>query len=207
MLHQKVTKRVARERAIEMLDRARMPQPQQMVDRYPHQLSGGMRQRAMIAAALSCVPSLLIADEPTTALDVTTEAQILALMRELQEDLGMAMMFVTHNLGVIAEMAEEVIVMYMGRIVESADVKSLFYDARHPYTQALLRSIPKIGRKSRVRLQSIEGMVPDPYNIPPGCTFHTRCPETRPGLCDGAQPELVDVGGGHLVSCFLRNDG
>ncbi len=136
-----------------------------------------------------------------------TETQILAVMRELQQSLGMAMMYITHNLGVIAEMAEEVIVMYMGRIVERADIRTLFRDARHPYTQALLRSIPKVGRKSRARLQSIEGMVPDPYNIPPGCTFHTRCPEARPGVCDATLPDLVDVGGGHLVSCFVGNGG
>ncbi|MGQ9552639.1 MAG: ABC transporter ATP-binding protein [Anaerolineae bacterium] len=202
VVHQEVDKRAAKELAVEMLDRVRMPQPRQVADRYPHQLSGGMRQRAMIAMVLSCNPSLLIADEPTTALDVTTEAQILTLMRDLQEDLGMAIMYITHNLGVIAEMAEDVVVMYMGKVVEQADVNTIFYDARHPYTQALLRSIPRIGRRSRVRLESIEGMVPDPYNIPPGCTFHTRCRSHRPGVCDAEEPSLVDIGGGHLVSCL-----
>jgi oligopeptide/dipeptide ABC transporter ATP-binding protein len=203
VLHQGVDKRTAKELAVEMLDRVRMPQPRQVADRYPHQLSGGMRQRAMIAMALSCNPSLLIADEPTTALDVTTEAQILTLMRELQEDLGMAIIYITHHLGVIAEMAKYVVVMYMGKVVEQGNVDTIFYDAHHPYTQALLRSIPKIGRRSRVRLESIEGMVPDPYNIPPGCTFHTRCRSYKPGVCDLEEPRLVDIGDGHLVSCLL----
>ena len=149
-LHQEVSKAEARERALGMLARVGMPQPSQTIDSYPHQLSGGMRQRGMIAMALSCNPSLLIADEPTTALDVTTEAQILELMRDLQQELGMAIMYITHDLGVIAEMAEEVVVMYLGKVVERADVDSLFYDPQHPYTRALLKSIPRIGRKSRL---------------------------------------------------------
>ncbi len=205
-LHQQVSKGEAREIAAEMFRRVGLPHPRQIVDSYPHQLSGGMRQRAMIAIALSCRPALLIADEPTTALDVTTEAQILELMRELQDDLGMAIMFITHNLGVIAEMAEEVIVMYMGQVVERAHVRSIFYDPKHPYTQALLRSIPKLGSKSRerrARLEAIEGMVPDPYNIPRGCPFHTRCPSFMPGVCDENKPILTDIGDGHMVSCFL----
>lgn len=159
-----------------------MPQPKRTIDRYPHQLSGGMRQRAMAIMALSCHPSLLIADEPTTALDVTTEAQILTLMRRLQNELGMAIMFITHNLGVVAQMTEYVVVMYMGRVVETADVDTIFYNPKHPYTQALLESIPRLGHKSqeRKRLASITGTVPDPYSLPKGCTFHPRCKETLP---------------------------
>ena len=203
LLHQPVNKKQALDIAIDMLKRCGLARPDEVVNRYPWELSGGMRQRSMIAMALSCQPSLLIADEPTTALDVTTEAQILRLMQGLQAEMGMAIMYITHNLGVIAEMADEVIVMYLGKVVERANVDALFHDARHPYTQALLRSIPKIGRRSRVRLETIEGMVPDPYNIPPGCTFHTRCPLAEDGLCNVQQPQAVDVGGGHLVSCLL----
>ena len=201
--HQQVSKREARERAIEILRRVNMPNPEQIVDRYPHQLSGGMRQRAMIAMALSCRPRLLIADEPTTALDVTTEAQILELMNELKREMNMSMLFITHNLGVIAEMADDVIVMYLGKVVEQADVRSLFHQPKHPYTQALLQSTPKIGRKSRARLQSIEGMVPPAHSIPSGCPFHPRCPAFMPGVCDVARPELRETGAGHRVSCFL----
>jgi oligopeptide/dipeptide ABC transporter ATP-binding protein len=204
--HQQVSKEEARVGAIEILRRVNMPNPEQIVDRYPHQLSGGMRQRAMIAMALSCRPRLLIADEPTTALDVTTEAQILELMNELKREFNMSILFITHNLGVIAEMAEEVIVMYLGRVVEQTDVVSLFQSPKHPYTQALLRSIPKIGQKSSARLESIKGMVPTPQEMPAGCPFHPRCPAFMPGTCDTAQPALRDVGGGHLVRCFLYED-
>jgi peptide/nickel transport system ATP-binding protein len=203
--HQDVGKREARNIAIEMLDRVRMPQPQQAVDRYPHQLSGGMRQRAVIAMALSCHPNLLIADEPTTALDVTTEAQILRLMNDLQDELGMAIMYITHDLGVIAEMVEEAVVMYLGKVVERADVRTLFYDPKHPYLKALLRSIPKIGHKQQHRLDAISGMVPDPHNIPSGCSFHPRCPDATPGLCDRQEPALVEISEGHLVRCFQHS--
>ena len=205
--HQEVDKREARERAIDMLNRVRMPQPARAVDRYPHQLSGGMRQRAVIAIALSCHPGLLIADEPTTALDVTTEGQILDLMNDLQDELGMAIMYITHDLGVIAEMVEEAIVMYLGKVVEQASVHELFHEPKHPYLKALLRSIPRLGRKSRSRLDAIRGMVPDPHNIPQGCPFHPRCPECMPGICDQRQPEMLDLGGGHLVRCFLYGNG
>jgi oligopeptide/dipeptide ABC transporter ATP-binding protein len=205
LLHQQVTKDEARDIAVDMLSHCGLPRPVEVINRYPWELSGGMRQRSMIAMALSCQPSLLIADEPTTALDVTTEAQILTLMRGLQDEMGMAIMYITHNLGVIAEMAEEVIVMYLGKVVERADVDSLFYDPRHPYTKALLRSIPKIGLRSQTRLDTIKGMVPDPYNIPSGCTFHTRCPSFMPGVCDKTEPQMVDVGNGHLVSCLLSS--
>ena len=174
-----------------------------MVDSYPHQLSGGTRQRAMIAMALSCRPSLLIADEPTTALDVTTEAQILELLRDLQKEFGMAIMYITHNLGVVAEMVEEAIVMYMGKVVERAPVRELFYDPKHPYMVALLQSIPKLGRKNRGRLQAISGMVPSPFAIPPGCPFHPRCPRFMPGVCDVTEPPVIDLHSDHYVRCFL----
>jgi oligopeptide/dipeptide ABC transporter ATP-binding protein len=203
LLHQDVSRQEAREQAIAMLRLVGMPDPKEMVDRYPHQLSGGMRQRGIIAMALCCHPSLLIADEPTTALDVTTEAQILDLMRNLQGELGMAIMFITHNLGVIAEMAERVIVMYLGNVVEEADVKTLFRDPKHPYTQALLRSIPKIGRKSRTRLNAIQGMVPDPLNMPTGCRFHDRCQRYMPGVCEREEPQMIEVGPGHRARCLL----
>jgi len=203
ILHQNVSKEEARNLTIEMLERVGMPQPRRTVDRYPHELSGGMRQRSMIAMALSCHPSLLIADEPTTALDVTTEAQILQLMRNLQEELGMAIMFITHNLGVIAQMTRDVVVMYLGKVVESGNVDDTFYNAKHPYTQALLRSIPHVGRKSRERLESISGNVPDPYNIPKGCPFHPRCRHFMRGICDVQDPPLITVGPGHQARCHL----
>jgi len=202
-LHQEVTTDEARGMAIEMLDKVGMPKPAQVVDRYPHQLSGGMCQRAMIAIALSCRPSLLIADEPTTSLDVTTEAQILDLMRDLQRDLDMSILYITHNLGVIAEMAEDVAVVYLGKVVERADVDTLFYNPQHPYTCALLRSIPRVGRKSRRRLESIKGVVPDPYSVPAGCSFHPRCSRFMSGLCDQEEPPLTQVKPGHWVRCHL----
>ena len=204
ILHQKVGKEEAREKAIEMLAHVGMPQPDQRIDYYPHQLSGGMRQRAMIAMALSCHPSLLIADEPTTALDVTTEAQILELMKRLQQEFGMAIMFITHNLGVIAEMADNVVVMYLGKEVEFASVDATFYDPQHPYTRDLLRSIPRIGRKSRQRLHTIAGAVPDPYNIPKGCPYHPRCPEYMPGKCDvDREIPFIQIKPDHWVRCLL----
>ena len=204
MLHQGVDKHVARAKAIEMLDLAGFPKPNERVDSYPHQLSGGLRQRAVIAMALSCHPSLLIADEPTTALDVTTEAQILRLMRSLQGELGMAIMYITHNLGVVAQMCEDVIVMYMGKVVEESSVDALFHAPLHPYTKALLRSIPKLGQKRRgQRLESIRGTVPDPYAIPKGCSFHPRCTQRIPGVCDQAPPPWLEVEPGHKVRCVL----
>ncbi len=204
-LHQDLDKKAIRDHAIEMLAHVGMPQPKRTIDRYPHQLSGGMRQRAMIAMALSCHPSLLIADEPTTALDVTTEAQILTLMRRLQNELGMAIMFITHNLGVVAQMTEDVVVMYMGRVVETADVDTIFYNPKHPYTQALLESIPRLGHKSqeRKRLASITGTVPDPYSLPKGCTFHPRCKDMISDVCDQVDPPLIDFGNGHQAECHL----
>ncbi len=208
-LHQKVSKAVARAKAIEMLDLVGFPQPQQRMDAYPHQLSGGLRQRAVIAMALSCHPSLLIADEPTTALDVTTEAQILRLMRSLQQELGMAIMYITHNLGVVAQMTEDVIVMYMGKVVEEATVDAIFHNPLHPYTQALLRSIPRLGQttRERKRLESIRGTVPDPYSIPKGCSFHPRCSQRVVGVCDRQEPPNVEVESGHKVRCVLYSLG
>jgi peptide/nickel transport system ATP-binding protein len=206
-LHQDVSQDEAREIAIRTLDRVSMPQPERIIDRYPHQLSGGMRQRAMIAMALSCQPSLLIADEPTTALDVTTQAQILTLMRDLQDDLGMAIMFITHDLGVIAKMTEYVFVMYLGKVVETASVVDLFHDPKHPYTEALLRSIPQLGRKTRQgsseRLAVIPGSVPDPFSIPSGCPFHTRCHRFIQGVCDVRKPPMVEIAPGHRARCVL----
>jgi oligopeptide/dipeptide ABC transporter ATP-binding protein len=205
MLHQKVNKTEARAKAIEILDWVGFPQPRQRVDAYPYQLSGGLRQRAVIAMALSCHPSLLIADEPTTALDVTTEAQILRLMRSLQQELGMAILYITHNLGVVAQMTEDVIVMYMGKVVEEANVDTLFHNPLHPYTQALLRSIPRLGQttQERRRLESIRGTVPDPYSIPKGCSFHPRCSRKIVGVCDQQVPPTVQIGPEHKVRCVL----
>jgi peptide/nickel transport system ATP-binding protein len=205
LLHQKVGKAEARHKAIEMLDLVGFPQPKQRADSYPYQLSGGLRQRAVIAMALSCHPSLLIADEPTTALDVTTEAQILKLMRSLQEELGMAIMYITHNLGVVAQMTERVIVMYMGKVVEEGDVDTIFHNPKHPYTSALLRSLPRLGMKTRDRrrLQAIRGTVPDPYSIPRGCPFHPRCSQRIKGVCDEQEPPYIQVEPGHQVRCVL----
>ena len=204
--HRGVTKAEAREIAIDMLNRVGIPRPGQRIDSYPHQLSGGQRQRVMIAIALSCNPSLLIADEPTTALDVTTQAQINDLIRELQAEFGMAVVYITHDLGVIAEMAEEVAVMYLGRVVEQGLVDDIFYNPKHPYTQALLKSIPKIGKSRADRLDAIEGMVPDAFSIPKGCPFHNRCEAFMPGICDTMEPKLTTVGDGHAAACLLYDN-
>ncbi len=203
LLHQKVGKREARDLAVEMLVKVGMSKPLQRVDEYPHQLSGGMRQRAMIAMALSCRPKLLIADEPTTALDVTIQAQILDLMRGLQAEFGMAILMITHNLGVVAEMADHVVVMYLGKVVEEGTTDEVFYNSLHPYTRALLRSIPKVGKKSAIRLESIRGVVPDPLNLPRGCPFHPRCASFMRGVCDKSFPAPIEVTPGHRVSCHL----
>ncbi|HEY9526791.1 MAG TPA: ABC transporter ATP-binding protein [Anaerolineales bacterium] len=211
ILHQGVSKQEARKQAIDMLARVKMSRPERVIDDYPFQLSGGMRQRAVIAMALSCRPSLLIADEPTTALDVTTEAQILDLMRTLQNDFGMAIMYITHNLGVVAEMAQEVVVMYMGKVVEQTDVKTIFLNPLHPYTQGLLASIPQLNEtitqpnRSR-RLQTIKGMVPDPYARLKGCPFAPRCPHVIPDLCDQVEPKNILAESGHYVRCHLYTE-
>jgi peptide/nickel transport system ATP-binding protein len=202
-LHQDVDRRGARDRAIDMLRRVGVSSPEQRVDQLSNQLSGGLRQRAMIAMALSCSPTLLIADEPTTALDVTTQTQILELMRQLQQEDGMAIMLITHDLGVIAEMATDVVVMYLGRVVEQAPVDAIFHAPKHPYTRALLRSIPRMRSRSRERLTPIAGAVPHPYDRPTGCPFHPRCADFIPGTCDRQVPALRTVGERHTVSCFL----
>ena len=206
-LHREADSRQAREIAVDMLRQVGIPLPEQRVDSYAFQLSGGLRQRAMIAMALSCNPSILIADEPTTALDVTTEAQILDLIRELQQQFGMALMLITHNLGVVAEMADEVAVMYLGQVVESGPVDQIFHEPQHPYTQALLRSIPRIRSRTRERLDSITGSVPHPYDRPNGCLFNPRCSEFMRGTCDVRSPQLLATEGSHRVSCFLYHDG
>jgi peptide/nickel transport system ATP-binding protein len=204
-LHRRSGPREARARAVELLRRVQLPQPERMVDRYPFQMSGGMRQRAMIALALACDPALLIADEPTTALDVTTEAQILDLLKSLQQELGMAIVFITHNFGVVAEIADRVAVMYLGRVVETGAVDDIFYAPRHPYTQALLRSIPRLGAGRQHRLPTIRGSVPDPYNVPRGCPFHPRCDHARAGLCDREPPPLRSFAGGQSALCHLAD--
>ncbi len=186
-----------------MLRRVGVASPEQRMDQLSNQLSGGLRQRAMIAMALSCHPTLLIADEPTTALDVTTQTQILELMRQLQGEDGMAIMLITHDLGVVAEMATDVAVMYLGRVVERAPVDAIFHAPRHPYTRALLRSIPRMRVRSRERLTPIAGAVPHPYDRPTGCPFHPRCESFMAGTCDRRTPSLRPVGDHHAVSCFL----
>lgn len=208
------TPKWARKRAIEMLARVGIPAPEQRIDEYPHQLSGGMRQRVMIAMALCCAPALLIADEPTTALDVTIQAQVLSLMQKLQEDIGMAIMLITHDLGVIADMADEVVVMYAGRVVEKGKVDDIFYNPLHPYTQGLLNSIPKLGGEQQKNLHSIPGTVPHPLALPTGCSFQPRCTEGMP-VCE-QMPELKvfddtennnAVNGIHAVRCWLSEEG
>jgi oligopeptide transport system ATP-binding protein len=202
ILHQGLSEREARARAIEMLKLVGISDPGQRVDEYPHQMSGGMRQRVMIAMALSCNPKMLIADEPSTALDVTIQAQILELMKELKQELGMAIMLITHDLGVIAEMAERVVVMYAGKIVEEASVFDLFGDPQHPYTEGLLNSIPRLDRAGG-RLHVIEGVVPNPLNMPVGCYFNPRCPYAM-DICRSEQPRLVETDG-HRVACWLHD--
>ena len=202
-LHQGVDRREALERALEMLDRVRIADPHQRVNEYPHQLSGGMRQRVMIAMALSCNPAILIADEPTTALDVTVQAQILDLMRELQRDFGSAIIMITHNLGVVSQMANYVAVMYLGKIVEYSDVRSVFHNPLHPYSVGLLNSVPVFGKKREKRvLVPIKGMVPSPTEEIQGCAFAERCPRVM-DVCWEEEPILREVEPGHQVSCWL----
>ncbi|QDP96691.1 ABC transporter ATP-binding protein [Microlunatus elymi] len=208
LLHQTRDKKVAQQQAVDMLRQVGMPNPERIAKSYPHELSGGMRQRAMIAMALSCHPALLIADEPTTALDVTTEAQILSLMRKLKDEIGMSIMFITHSMGVVAQLCDEVIVMYLGRVVERASVDEIFYAPKHPYTRALLRSIPRIGTSTGTKLEVIKGSIPDPYSKVSGCTFHPRCPEFMPGLCDTVIPVETVLAGPtrHGVRCHLYTE-
>ncbi len=201
ILHQHVDKKQAREKAIEMLRAVGIPVPEQRVDEYPHQLSGGMRQRAMIAMALSCNPSLLIADEPTTALDVTIQAQVLDLMNDLRKEFNTSIQFITHDLGVIADMADDVVVMYLGKVVEKAEVHELYHNPKHPYTQGLMNSIPSLASK-KDRLTPIKGVVPDPFDIPAGCGFEPRCPHAM-DICKTKKPELKEVAPGHTTACWL----
>ncbi len=205
-LHQDVGKGEARNRTIELLRMVGIPRPERRIDEYPFELSGGLRQRVMIAMALSCNPKILIADEPTTALDVTTQAQILDLLREIQERTQMSVIIITHDMGVIAEMADDVIVMYLGRVVESGPVDEIFHQPRHPYTQALLRSIPSIFAEPRTKLPTIAGSIPHPHNRPSGCPFHPRCIEHMAGICDVHAPQLRPISHSQNASCFLYHE-
>jgi peptide/nickel transport system ATP-binding protein len=207
-IHHKVTKAVARKHAIEMLDRVGIPQPNSRVDDYPHQFSGGMRQRAMIAMALCCDPELLIADEPTTALDVTVQAQILDLIKDLQQEFGSAVIIITHDLGVVAELADDIMVMYAGRSVEQGSAREVFHSPQHPYTWGLLGSMPRLDRDRSERLLPIKGTPPSLINVPSGCAFHPRCAyKDIPGEVTTSQvPELVDIGNGHKVACHMTVD-
>lgn len=200
-LHQKVNKQEAKKRSIELLKRVGIPRADKIYEYYPHSLSGGMRQRVMIAIALSCNPKLLIADEPTTALDVTIQAQILELMRGLSREFGTAIMLITHDLGVVAEMADQVVVMYAGQVVEKADVYSLFKDPKHPYTNGLLNSTPKID-ELKDELETIEGVVPSPFEVPQGCRFYPRCSKAQE-QCIIGQPKLKEISNKHAVRCWL----
>jgi peptide/nickel transport system ATP-binding protein/oligopeptide transport system ATP-binding protein len=205
VLHQGMNKEQARQKSIEMLKLVGISRPEKVVDDYPHSLSGGMRQRVMIAMALACNPQLLIADEPTTALDVTIQAQILELMKKLKTDLNASVMLITHNLGVVAETCQRIIVMYAGKIVEEGDVYSIFEEPKHPYTQGLLKSIPNIEIK-QTKLDSIPGMVPNPLNMPKGCKFEPRC-ERALEICKTKEPDLTNLGVERNVRCFLYSQG
>jgi peptide/nickel transport system ATP-binding protein len=204
-VHNEVSKHVARKHAIQMLDRVGIPQPDRRVDAYPHQFSGGMRQRAMIAMALSCDPDLLIADEPTTALDVTVQAQILDLIRDLQREFNSAVIIITHDLGVVAELADDIQVMYAGRAIEYGAAEDIFDRPQHPYTWGLLGSMPRIDRERSERLIPIKGAPPSLINVPSGCPFHPRCnyAELNSGRSESERPELLDIGDGHMVACHL----
>ncbi len=191
-----------RQASLELLQKVGIPEPEQRLEEYPHQISGGMRQRVMIALALACKPDILIADEPTTALDVTIQAQILDLMKGLQSETGMAVMFITHDLGVIAETCEEVVVMYAGKVAETASATDLFKNPKHPYTQGLLDSIPRLETRRKTKLNIIEGMVPSLYEIPSGCRFRNRCPHAME-ICAGDPPPMKSVGANHLAACYL----
>jgi oligopeptide/dipeptide ABC transporter ATP-binding protein len=205
-LHQDVSRRQAEDQAAAMLAKVGIPGPVERLKRYPHEMSGGMRQRVVIAMALVCNPQLLIADEPTTALDVTIQAQILRLIRDLQRDLGTSVLLITHDLGVVAQTAEEVAVMYLGRIVEHADVRGLLKDPRHPYTRGLLHSLPSLSRHGQ-RLASIAGSVPSLAAVPAGCPFHPRCPYAQPGRCDvGGPPPMGSMSDGRAVACLRAEE-
>ena len=203
LLHQNVAPARAREMTIELLRLVGISGAAERVDNFPHQFSGGMRQRAMIAMALSCNPALLIADEPTTSLDVTIQAQILELMRGLQKRLGMAVMFITHNLGVIAQIADSIAIMYLGEVVEYGPVREILRNPKHPYTIDLLRAVPRLGKTARQRLVAIEGSIPSPFERPTGCPFHPRCSRMMPGRCEVHMPAVTQVDDQHTVRCLL----
>ncbi|MEU0570101.1 ABC transporter ATP-binding protein [Nonomuraea sp. NPDC005983] len=205
-IHHKVSKAVAKKHAVDMLGRVGIPEPQRRVDSYPHEFSGGMRQRAMIAMALSCDPELLIADEPTTALDVTVQAQILDLMVDLQREFNSALIIITHDLGVVAELSDDILVMYAGKCIEYGSTDDIFYRPEHPYTWGLLGSMPRLDREPTERLLPIKGTPPSLINVPPGCAFHPRCPyaELSGDQAKTEVPALADTGGGHLVRCHLN---
>ncbi len=203
LVHRNVSKNEARQLTIEMLERVGIPNASTRIHQYPHEFSGGMRQRAMIAMALICRPSLLIADEPTTSLDVTIQAQMLELMQDLRRDFGSSIMFITHNLGVIAQIADEVSIMYLGKVVEHGGVLDIFDDPKHPYTIDLLNAIPKITGQKKERLVAIEGTIPSPFERVSGCPFHPRCSRVIQGVCETETPPLVDFGNGHVAVCHL----
>jgi len=206
-LHADVSKRAARTRAAELLRLVGIPRPDARVDSYSFELSGGLRQRVMIALALAAEPRILIADEPTTALDVTTQAQILDLIRKLQEERDLAVILITHDMGVIAEMTDDVVVMYLGHDVERGPVDAIFHDPKHPYTRSLLRSIPSVLATPRSRLRTVEGSIPHPYARPQGCAFHPRCPDAMAGICDQRLPAAVALGARRDAACFLHHQG
>ena len=205
-LHRDVNQREARKIALQQFRDVGIPAPEQRLDEYSWQLSGGLRQRAMIAMALSCNPLILVADEPTTAVDVTTQAQVLRLLRRLQEERNSAIIFITHDLGVIAQMADFVTVMYLGLVMEQGSVDDIFHNPKHPYTKALLESIPSIHTTPRVDLPTISGSIPHPFNRPAGCPFYPRCTKFMPGKCDQHTPALLPAGENQKVSCFLYHD-
>ena len=203
--HERLDQTSANRRSAEMLELVKIPSARKILDQYPHQLSGGMRQRVMIAMALACKPEILIADEPTTALDSTIQAQILELIKDLQKQVGTSIIFITHNLGIIAESTNRVMVMYLGKAVEMGSVFDIFDHPMHPYTQALLNAVPKLGMRSKLgkkRLEEIMGAVPNPLNLPPGCKFHPRCPRTNK-MCEEGEPELQKIGDHHFVRCWV----
>lgn len=206
MLHRKMNKEEARQLAVETFRAVGISMPEQRLDAYSWQLSGGLRQRAMIGMALSCDPNLLIADEPTTAIDVTTQAQILRLLRRLQRERNLTIIFITHDLGVIARIASHVVVMYLGKVVEKGTVRSIFTDPKHPYTRALLKSIPSAQDQRRIHLPTISGSIPHPFNRPKGCAFHPRCANYMPGKCDKGVPALVELDDDRHVACFLYSE-
>lgn len=208
-IHNNVDKKTAKRRAVEMLDRVGIPQPDKRVDSYPHEFSGGMRQRAMIAMSLVNNPELLIADEPTTALDVTVQAQILDLMRDLQKEFGSAVIIITHDLGVVAELSDDILVMYGGRCIERGPAEKVFYEPRHPYTWGLLGSMPRLDREQTERLIPVKGSPPSLINLPSGCAFNPRCPYAdvpKDNVTRTVRPELTEVGGRHWAACHMTQE-